>query len=61
MFDLLEFGENIWIVDGPPVRDAGVMFTTRMARREACRPVHYGWTLQSPSAASSCCCGLALS
>jgi len=31
MFDLLEFGENIWIVDGPPVRDAGVMFTTRMA------------------------------
>ncbi|MGD0859355.1 MAG: DUF4336 domain-containing protein [Terracidiphilus sp.] len=31
MADLLTFGENIWIVDGPNVRDMGVMFTTRMA------------------------------
>ena len=28
---LQEFGENLWIVDGPSVRDMGVMFTTRMA------------------------------
>jgi hypothetical protein len=27
---LKEFGQNIWIVDGPNVRDMGVMFTTRM-------------------------------
>jgi hypothetical protein len=25
-----EFAENIWIVDGPDVRDMGIMFTTRM-------------------------------
>jgi hypothetical protein len=25
-----EFGENIWIVDGPKVRDMGILFTTRM-------------------------------
>jgi hypothetical protein len=25
------FAENLWIIDGPPVRDMGVMFTTRMA------------------------------
>jgi hypothetical protein len=31
MPDLQEFGENIWIIDGPSVRDAGLMFTTRMA------------------------------
>ena len=30
MSGLEEFGENIWIIDGPPVRDMGVMFTTRM-------------------------------
>jgi glyoxylase-like metal-dependent hydrolase (beta-lactamase superfamily II) len=27
---LQKFGENIWIIDGLPVRDMGVMFTTRM-------------------------------
>jgi hypothetical protein len=27
---LPEFSENIWIVDGPNVRDMGIMFTTRM-------------------------------
>ena len=31
MAALSVFGENIWIVDGPDVRDMGVMFTTRMA------------------------------
>ncbi|MGO9325482.1 MAG: DUF4336 domain-containing protein [Terracidiphilus sp.] len=30
MSGLQEFGENIWIIDGPPVRDMGIMFTTRM-------------------------------
>jgi hypothetical protein len=25
-----EFGKNIWIVDGPKVRDMGILFTTRM-------------------------------
>jgi Domain of unknown function (DUF4336) len=25
-----QFGENIWIVDGPKVRDMGILFTTRM-------------------------------
>jgi hypothetical protein len=25
-----EFGENIWIIDGPKVRDMGILFTTRM-------------------------------
>ncbi len=30
MSDLQEFGENIWTIDGPPVRDMGVVFTTRM-------------------------------
>jgi hypothetical protein len=29
MPDLQAFAENLWIVDGPPVRDMGVMFTTR--------------------------------
>jgi hypothetical protein len=28
--DLHSFGENIWIVDGPMVRDMGAWFTTRM-------------------------------
>lgn len=31
MPDLQPFAENLWIIDGPPVRDMGVMFTTRMA------------------------------
>ncbi len=31
MTDLPEFAEDIWTVDGPDVRDMGVMFTTRMA------------------------------
>jgi hypothetical protein len=30
MADFRAFAENIWIVDGPDVRDMGVMFTTRM-------------------------------
>ena len=30
MPELQAFAENVWIVDGPPVRDLGVMFTTRM-------------------------------
>lgn len=30
MPDLSPFAENVWVVDGPPVRDMGVMFTTRM-------------------------------
>ncbi|SPF41633.1 conserved hypothetical protein [Syntrophobacter sp. SbD1] len=30
MSDIQVFAENVWIVDGPPVRDFGVMFTTRM-------------------------------
>ena len=28
---LYEFADNIWLVDGPVVRDMGVSFTTRMA------------------------------
>jgi hypothetical protein len=31
MNSMLPFGENVWIVDGPRVRDMGIMFTTRMA------------------------------
>lgn len=30
MSDLSAFAENVWIVEGPSVRDMGVMFTTRM-------------------------------
>ena len=30
MSDLQAFAENVWIVEGPNVRDFGVMFTTRM-------------------------------
>ena len=30
MTDLRAFADNVWIVDGPNVRDMGVMFTTRM-------------------------------
>ena len=30
MSDFPAFAENVWIVDGPNVRDFGVMFTTRM-------------------------------
>ena len=30
MADLQEFGEGIWITDGPEVRDMGIIFTTRM-------------------------------
>ncbi len=29
--ELVSFAENIWIVDGPVVRDMGILFTTRMA------------------------------
>jgi hypothetical protein len=31
MADLAAFAENIWIVDGPIVRDMDVIFTARMA------------------------------
>jgi len=31
MSGLQAFAENVWIIDGPPVRDMGVMFTTRMS------------------------------
>ncbi len=31
MSSLQAFAQNVWIVDGPRVRDMGVMFTTRMA------------------------------
>ena len=30
MPELVSFGNNIWIVDGPNVRDMGLLFTTRM-------------------------------
>ncbi|MGC1449776.1 MAG: DUF4336 domain-containing protein [Candidatus Sulfotelmatobacter sp.] len=30
MTDLQVFADNVWIIDGPNVRDMGVMFTTRM-------------------------------
>ena len=30
MSDPFEFAESVWIVEGPSVRDMGVMFTTRM-------------------------------
>jgi hypothetical protein len=30
MAELQEFAKNVWVVDGPMVRDAGMMFTTRM-------------------------------
>ncbi|MGA2228306.1 MAG: hypothetical protein ABSH41_28065 [Syntrophobacteraceae bacterium] len=30
MSHLQAFAESVWIVDGPHVRDFGVMFTTRM-------------------------------
>ena len=30
MPDIQAFAPNVWIVDGPRVRDMGVMFTTRM-------------------------------
>lgn len=30
MTDLRAFADNVWIVDGPNVRDMGIMFTTRM-------------------------------
>ena len=30
MTDLQAFADNVWIVDGPNVRDMGIMFTTRM-------------------------------
>ena len=30
MPELQAFGKNIWIIDGPKVRDMGIMFTTRM-------------------------------
>ncbi len=36
MSDLSAFGECIWIVEGPSVRDMGVMFTTRMTVVKLC-------------------------
>ena len=30
MAEIQAFAENVWIVDGPKVRDFGIMFTTRM-------------------------------
>ena len=33
---LQEFARNVWIVDGPKVRDMGVLFTTRMAVVKLC-------------------------
>ncbi len=30
MSELQKFGENIWVSDGPPARDMGLLFTTRM-------------------------------
>ena len=36
MADLHAFAEHIWIVDGPSVRDMGVMFTTRMTVVKLC-------------------------
>lgn len=30
MLDLREFGQNLWIADGPLVRDMGLLFPTRM-------------------------------
>ena len=35
MSGMQAFAQNVWIVDGPNVRDFGVMFTTRMISREA--------------------------
>ena len=48
MSGLQEFAENVWIVDGSPVRDMGVMFTTRMAVVKLVQTAHYGWILQCP-------------
>jgi hypothetical protein len=36
MSDLSAFAENVWIVEGPRVRDMGVMFTTRMTVVKLC-------------------------
>ena len=36
MSDLSAFAESVWIVDGPSVRDMGVMFTTRMTVVKLC-------------------------
>ena len=36
MSDLSEFAESVWIVEGPSVRDMGVMFTTRMTVVRLC-------------------------
>jgi hypothetical protein len=30
MSDISEFAQGVWIVEGPNVRDMGIMFTTRM-------------------------------
>ena len=30
MPEFQEFSNNVWIIDGPSVRDMGFMFTTRM-------------------------------
>jgi hypothetical protein len=36
MSDLSAFAESVWIVEGPSVRDMGVMFTTRMTIVRLC-------------------------
>jgi hypothetical protein len=36
MSDLSAFAESVWIVEGPSVRDMGVMFTTRMTVVKLC-------------------------
>jgi hypothetical protein len=36
MSDLSAFAESVWIVEGPSVRDMGVMFTTRMTVVRLC-------------------------
>ena len=36
MSDLSAFAESVWIVEGPSVRDMGVMFTTRMTVARLC-------------------------
>jgi hypothetical protein len=31
MAEFAKFAENLWVVEGPNVRDMGIMFTTRMS------------------------------
>ncbi len=35
--ELQAFAKNIWLVEGPNVRDMGIMFTTRMTVVKACQ------------------------